>query len=74
MKRINISVSEKIAEYLKSKPNKSRFITEAVQEKIERERREKLRESLVEGYQNEKKEAQEVNSEWEASTLESWNK
>jgi hypothetical protein len=72
MKRIIISLSEIIAECIKKKPKISRFITVAVQEKREQERREKLRKNLIEGYQNEKQEAQEVNSEWEASTLESW--
>ena len=72
MKRMNITVSDEIAELLKNKPNKSRFIAEAVREKMIREKREQLISTLIEGYNSEKAEGRRVNVEWEAGTLDSW--
>ena len=71
MKRLNITLSDKIVELLESKPNKSRFISEAVREKVERERKEQLKRDLIHGYKNEKIEGRKVNKEWETGTLDS---
>jgi metal-responsive CopG/Arc/MetJ family transcriptional regulator len=72
MKRMNITLPDELVELLEDKPNKSRFIAEAVHEKIIRERTEKLRRHLIEGYKNEKEEGRKVNDEWESGTLDSW--
>ena len=72
MIRMNITVSDEIAELLKDKPNKSRFIAEAVREKVIREKSEQLRNTLIEGYNSEKEEGKRVNEEWEAGALDSW--
>jgi metal-responsive CopG/Arc/MetJ family transcriptional regulator len=73
MKRMNITLPEEIVEFLKDKPNKSRYIAEALYEKVERERQERLRKKLVEGYKKEKQQGRTVNREWESATLESWD-
>lgn len=72
MKRLNITLPENLAQELEAISNKSRFIAEAVKEKLERIRREKLDKLLVEGYKEACKEDREVDREWEEVTLESW--
>jgi CopG family transcriptional regulator / antitoxin EndoAI len=72
MKRINITLPDDVVELILEKPNKSRFIAEAIRDKVEREKKEKLRNQLIEGYKNETDEGRRVNEEWEPGTLESW--
>jgi len=72
MKRLNITLPERIAQELKNIPNKSSFISEAVKEKIERINKEKLDKLLIEGYRATRKEDKEINLEWEKITLEGW--
>jgi len=72
MKRINITLPDDVFELIGGKTNKSRFIAEAIRDKVEREKREKLKEQLVEGYKNEIDEDRQVNEEWEPGTLDSW--
>ncbi len=50
MKRLNITLPEKIAQEIKDIPNKSGFISEAVKEKLDRINKEKLDKLLIEGY------------------------
>ena len=40
MKRLNITLSEEIVEEIKDVPNKSRFIAEALKEKLEKMKKE----------------------------------
>lgn len=72
MKRLNITIPEEINEEIKSIPNKSSFIAEAIKEKIDRINKEKLDELLIEGYQATAKEDKMINDEWENITLEGW--
>ncbi len=72
MKRLNITLPEKIAQEIKDIPNKSSFISEAVKEKLERINKEKLDKLLIEGYKATRKEDKEINQEWEKITLEGW--
>jgi metal-responsive CopG/Arc/MetJ family transcriptional regulator len=72
LKRLNITLPEKIAQEIKHIPNKSVFIAEAVKEKLERINKEKLDKLLIEGYKATRKEDKEINQEWEKITLEGW--
>jgi len=72
LKRLNITLPEEIAQEIKSIPNKSGFIAEAVKEKLERINKEKLDKLLIEGYKATRKEDKGINQEWEKITLEGW--
>ena len=72
LKRLNITLPEKIAQEIKYIPNKSSFISEAVKEKLDRIKKEKLDKLLIEGYKATRKEDKEINQEWEKITLEGW--
>jgi len=72
MRRLNITLPEEINEQIKNLPNKSRFIAEALKEKLERIEREKLDRLLVEGYKATKEEDRRIDEEWEKITLEDW--
>lgn len=72
MKRLNITLPEEIIEEIKNVPNKSRFITQALKEKLERIKKKKLDELLIEGYKATKKENKKIDKEWEKVTLERW--
>ncbi len=72
MKRLNITIPEEINKEIKNISNKSSFISEAIKEKIERIKKEKLDKLLIEGYQATSKEDKEINDEWEDITLEGW--
>lgn len=50
MVRMNIMMPEALAEELKAVPNKSRYIAEALEEKLLRERTRKMRSLLAEAY------------------------
>lgn len=50
MVRMNIMMPEKLAQYLKTVPNKSRYIAEALEQRIALERSRKLRSLLAEAY------------------------
>lgn len=73
MKRLNITIADNLYQELESVPNKSRIISEALREKLERDRRKKLDALLVEGYQAGKDEDVKLDQEWEKITLESWD-
>jgi len=72
LKRLNITLPEEIAQEIKDIPNKSRFISEAVKEKLDRIDKEKLDKLLIEGYKATGKEDKKINREWEKVTLEGW--
>jgi len=72
MKRLNITIPEEIVLGIKDIPNKSRFISEAVKEKLDRIDKEKLDKLLIEGYKATGKEDKKINREWEKVTLEGW--
>lgn len=72
LKRLNITLPEKVAEALEAYENKSRFISEAVIEKIIKDKKVETDSLLIEGYKNENSKDKKVNEEWERATLESW--
>jgi metal-responsive CopG/Arc/MetJ family transcriptional regulator len=71
-KRLNITIPQKVAEALAEFPNKSKFITEALIEKIQKEKKQRLSALLTEGYQSEAHEDEKTNQEWEDATFEGW--
>ena len=74
MIRMNIIMPDELATHLKRVPNKSRYIAEALAEKITRERTKKLRSLLAGAYTASGDEDRAVDREW-AGTLNdgSWN-
>jgi metal-responsive CopG/Arc/MetJ family transcriptional regulator len=72
MKRLNITIPERVAEAIEVYGNKSKFITEAIIEKIDKDKKKKLDELLAEGYRNECSPDRKVNEEWEDATVERW--
>jgi len=72
LKRLNITLPEKVAEALEAYENKSRFISEAVIEKIIKDKKVETDSLLIEGYKNENSKDKKVDEEWEKATLESW--
>ncbi len=72
MKRLNITLPEDVASEIENFPNKSRFIAQAIKEKLERIKKEKLERLLTEGYKATSREDKEINEEWEKITLEGW--
>lgn len=73
MTRLNITLPDEIAEQLAEKHNKSRFIAEALEEKLEREKRKKIERLLREGYKANSKEDRKLNVDWEKASLEKWD-
>jgi len=72
MKRLNITIPERVAEAIEVYENKSKFITEAIIEKIGKDKKEKLDRLLIEGYKNEYGADKEINKKWEGATIEGW--
>ena len=73
MARLNISLPNEIARKLASKHNKSRYIALALEEKLERERKEKIENLLLEGYKVTSKEDAKLQANWEKADLEQWD-
>ncbi len=73
MVRLNITLSDEIAKDLAGKQNKSRFIGDALKEKFERERKEKIEHLMMEGYKATYREDKKLNAEWERVNLEKWD-
>lgn len=71
-KRLNITIPEDIAKKLNKISNKSKFIAEAVKEKLEKLEMQELEKILAEGYEAVKEEDKKVNDDWEKITLEGW--
>ncbi len=63
MTRMNIMMPDDLSEYLKKVPNKSRYIAEAVAERISRERSKHLRSLLADAYAASAKEVTVVNAQ-----------
>ena len=74
MKRINITIPEELSKKISNISNKSKFITESIEEKLNQIEREKLNKVLAEGYNSTKVEDKEINNDWENITLERWTK
>jgi len=73
MKRLNITLPERVSEAIEVYQNKSKFIADAIIEKIERDKKEELDILLTEGYKNEHNPDKKINKEWEAATMEGWS-
>ena len=74
--RMNITVPEELAQQLDKligPRKKSRFIAEALKERIERIQNEELQEILEEGYKVRKQESQSIAEEFESADLEGWD-
>jgi metal-responsive CopG/Arc/MetJ family transcriptional regulator len=72
-KRLNITLPEELIKKILAVPNKSKFIAEAIREKIDRQEKEALDALLCEGYQATRAEDREINEDWEPATLEKWD-
>lgn len=72
MRRLDITIPDELSLALEKIPNKSRFIAEAVKEKLEQIKKQQLEELLVKGYKVTAKEDIFLNKEWEQVTLENW--
>ncbi len=72
MKRLNITIPEKIDKELSKLPNKSKFIAEAVKERLKKQKQQKLDTILKEAYKSSKEEDKNLNKEWEDITLAGW--
>lgn len=73
MARLNITLPDEIAKKIANKHNKSRFIAEALKEKIERDRKEKIENLLWEGYKATSEEDAKLQADWERAGLEEWD-
>jgi hypothetical protein len=72
MARLNITLPDKIAKRLASKHNKSRFIAIALEEKLEREKQQRIEHLLLEGYNALSKEDAKLQADWEKTGIEGW--
>ena len=72
MKRLNITLPEELTREIENRSNKSRFIAEALKEKLTRIKKEKMNKLLAEGYKVTKEEDKKINEEWENLSLEGW--
>ena len=73
MARLNITLPDEIAKKLENKRNKSRFIAIALEEKLQREEREKLNRLLLEGYRATSVEDAKVQADWEKAGIAEWD-
>ena len=74
--RLNITLPKGLVEAMNqvTEPRKrSRFIAEAVRQKIEQKEKEELEKLLVEGYQAAAKESLALTKEFESADLEGWD-
>ncbi|HLF17559.1 MAG TPA: hypothetical protein VI749_01535 [Candidatus Omnitrophota bacterium] len=67
MVRLNITMPEEVVKQLQKVPNKSRFIAEAVREKMRNDEMKKLKAELIEGYKASAEEDKEVAAEWDCT-------
>ena len=74
--RMNITVSEELVEQvdkLVGPRKRSQFIADALRQRIETIRYERLQKALEEGYKVRKEESQSIASEYEHVDLEGWD-
>ncbi|MGD9344699.1 MAG: hypothetical protein PVH84_02475 [Candidatus Aminicenantes bacterium] len=72
MIRLNITLPNDLGERLRKVKNKSRFIAEALREKMEREKRIEIERLLKEGYRATAQEDKEIVEDWEKADLKEW--
>ncbi|MBN1294841.1 MAG: hypothetical protein JXB48_23595 [Candidatus Latescibacteria bacterium] len=73
MTRLNITLPDDIAEEIAHVRNKSRFIAEALKEKIEREKKGKIENLMWDGYKATSEEDAGLQDDWESTGLEKWD-
>jgi hypothetical protein len=66
--RLNITLPADVADALKGTKNKSAYIAKALKEKMEKEKKEKLRTLLKKGYRATNKEDEKLDEEWDTAT------
>ncbi len=74
--RMNITLPKEVAESLNRMAGagkRSRFITEAIVDRIERKKKEALELALEEGYRANRKQALAISKEFETVDLEGWD-
>lgn len=72
MVRLNITLPDDLGKELKKVSNRSRFISQVLREKLEREKRQRLDKLLIEGYQHIREEDKILDKEWSKVTLKDW--
>ena len=73
MIRLNITMPEDVVKKLEKIPNKSRFIAEAVREKMRNDEMKKLKDELIEGYKAMNgEEYKQGLKDWDAISAEGW--
>ncbi len=72
MVRLNITLPDDIAREIADKHNKSRFIAEALREKIKREKQKQIEKLLLEGYLATSKEDAKLQDDWGKTEIEEW--
>lgn len=74
--RLNITLPKSIVtamEKFTAPRKRSQFIAKAILERIEKQKKEKLEELLIEGYQARKKENVKISSDFEIADIEGWD-
>ncbi len=72
MVRLNITLPDDLGKELKKVSNRSRFISQVLREKLEREKRQRLDKLLIEGYQHIREEDKILDKEWSRAALKDW--
>lgn len=72
MVRLNITIPDRLAQKLKKVSNKSRFISEAVEEKMEAEEKQKIQLALSKEYKEMATEEKTSTQDWDAIETEGW--
>lgn len=72
MVRLNITMPMDLVKQLKHIRNKSQFIAEALREKFQMQKKKKLKELLIEGYQQSSSEDKKINRDWESALNDGW--
>ena len=72
MVRFNITVPDRIAQKLTKVGNKSRFISEAVEEKIKTQEKERRMITLAQEYKEMASEQEEFMKDWSVTETEGW--
>ena len=72
MIRLNITLPVDLMEQIRKEKNKSRFIAEAVREKIEREQKREMERLMKEGYSETARQDKKLVKDWEKADSEEW--
>lgn len=73
--KLNFTLPSDLAAKLRShvvERKRSRFVAEAIRQKLSEIEQEELRQLLIEGYSARREEDESINREWEPATLSGW--